>query len=888
MSSKPSSKAFELQVEKAFQQVDTVHQLLCGTLSRFLKKRGETVAADLISGVFDAKESGHLGTVEVQALSCYFQLLNLAEEHVSNEARLAREAANGVSAEPGHWGVYLDRLKRQGVSASEVREAISALEVEPVFTKHPTEAKRWSVLRIHSDIVELLVQRDGARTPFERDAFGRELDALIERLWMTGELFPEKPSVKDELENLMYHLTEVLPVAQTRLDERLAYAWREIWPDESPLAWDSLPSLRVGSWVGGDRDGHPLVTAEVTRDALSQLRSSARRMLADRLRDLGSRLAFSAVQTPAPDALREVLKSFDCTPGDEPWRQYAEALADQVDWIQTEVLLLHLEALSKWLADSGAESLVQESVQPLIRFVGSSGDCVARLDVRQNSAFYERAMIQLMELAEIPRAADFGSWKGEEKRVFLESELENPRPLTGKNVKLPEEAGETIAYLDVLRERIESTGTEGIGTLLVSMTRSVEDLLIVHLLCKEAGLVSWENGEMRCLVPVSPLFETYDDLERAPEILDDYLSNSVVRRSLPVGGEGLPVCMTMLGYSDSNKDAGILASQWALQKAQRSLLKVGDKHGVRVLFFHGRGGTVSRGAGPMHRFLEALPAGALDAGLRVTEQGEVIGQKYNTPETAASHLETLFAGAVGSRLLNQENSPHPLFVKAMEALAGHSRSKYRALLEDEGFIDFYRQATPIDAIEHSRIGSRPSRRTGKPSLDDLRAIPWVFSWNQSRFYLPGWYGVGTGLETLRNEDADAYQFTKEKLFEYPFIKYVFYNVESSLSSSDEQWMKRYGNLVVDEDLRERFMGVILEERNRSLSELELLMGGSVLERRPRFWRTLQKRQRPLDSLHAEQIDLLKDFRARSSDESDTVESMLLLLNGIASGLRTTG
>ncbi len=888
MASQSSSKAFELQVEKAFQQVDSVHQLLCGTLSRFLQKRGESVAASLISGCFEPENTGHLGTVEVQALSCYFQLLNLAEEHISNEARQEREATQGVSAEPGHWGIYLDRLKQGGVPASDVRAAIAALEVEPVFTKHPTEAKRWSVLRIHSDIVKLLVQRDAARTPFERDAFGRELDALIERLWMTGELFPEKPSVKDELENLLYHLTEVLPVAQTRLDERLAYAWRETWPDEPPLEWGSLPKLRIGSWVGGDRDGHPLVTAEVTREALSLLQFSARKVLTAGLRELGGELAFSAVQTPAPKPLLTVLEDLGCAPGDEPWRAFAEALADRTEQMTPEALRHHLETLAKWLSGSGAESLVEESVQPLIRFVASSGECVARLDVRQNSAFYERATTQLMELAEIPRASDFANWKDDEKRAFLESELENPRPLTGRSATLPDEARETIAYLSVLRERIESSGTEGVGTLLVSMTRSVEDLLIVHLLCKEAGLISWDNGEMRCLLPVSPLFETYDDLEQAPDILEMYLENPVVRRSLPIGGDGMPVCMTMLGYSDSNKDAGILASQWALQKAQRSLLEVGGKHGVRILFFHGRGGTVSRGAGPMHRFLEALPTGALDAGLRVTEQGEVIGQKYNSPETAASHLETLFAGALGSRLLNEESNPSPLFVKAMEELASYSRGKYRALLEDEGFIQFYRQATPIDAIEHSRIGSRPSRRTGKPSLDDLRAIPWVFSWNQSRFYLPGWYGVGTALETLCRDDAEAYQFIKDKLFEYPFLKYVFYNVESSLSSSDEQWMKRYGGLVEDKGLRERFMETILEERERSLSELALLMGGSVPERRPRFWRTLQKRQQPLDALHNEQIALLKDFRAGSGDETETVESMLLLLNGIASGLRTTG
>lgn len=888
MSKEIKTDNFGQQVEQALHHVDTIHQLLCGALGRFLGARGETSAAKLIEGSFDEVRSAPLGSSEVQALSCYFQLLNLAEEHVSNEARLARESENGVSAEPGHWGNYLYRLKESGRSASDVRAALAELEVEPVFTKHPTEAKRWSVLRIHSDIVDLLGRWDGARTSFERDSYERQLDALIERLWMTGELFPEKPSVSDELENLMYHLTEVLPAAQARLDARLVYAWREIWPNEEPLDWNALPSLRVGSWVGGDRDGHPLVTAEVTRKALAQLQSSARAMVAERLHDLGDELAFTAAQTPASEALIKALDEFGLEAGDEPWRAFAETLSVRVERIEPEELQSHLENLADWLKNSGAERLADESVYPLVRFIASSGHSVARLDARQNSAYYERALTQLMELAGIPDAANYANWDAERKRSFLEAELRNPRPLVHRNATLPTEARETIAYLKVLRDYIESSGDRGLGTLLVSMTRSVEDLLMIHLLCKEAGLVSWEEEGMRCLLPVSPLFETFDDLECAPGIMEEYLENSVVRRSLPKNKNGVPVCMAMLGYSDSNKDAGILASQWALQKAQRSLLEVGSKLGIRVQFFHGRGGTVSRGAGPTHRFLEALPAGALDAGLRLTEQGEVIGQKYNTPETAASQLETLFAGTLGSRLLNSERPNPPEFERAMGILAEESRAKYRSLLHADGFIEFYRQATPIDAIEHSRIGSRPSRRTGKPSLDDLRAIPWVFSWNQSRFYLPGWFGVGTGLEALREKDEAAYEFARKSLLEYPFLKYVFYNVESSLASSDENWMIRYGALVKSEETRDRFMGTVLEERQRSLSEMEKLMGGSLSERRPRFWRTLQRRQRPLDVLHAEQIDMLCGFRNRPSDAPETVEAMLLLLNGIASGLRTTG
>ena len=420
------------------------------------------------------------------------------------------------------------------------------------------------------------------------------------------------------------------------------------------------------------------------------------------------------------------------------------------------------------------------------------------------------------------------------------------------------------------------------------MTRNVEDLLTVYLLCKEAGLgISDEEG-IRFPIAVSPLFETYDDLELSPAIMDDYLSHPVVVRSLPRDASGAPYCIVMLGYSDSNKDAGILASQWALRTAQTRLLEIGRRHGVAIQFFHGRGGTVSRGAGPTHRFLEALPPGALDTGLRLTEQGEMIAQKYNSVTTASSQLETLFASALGARLLTPKRENIQILADAMDFLAKQSLAAYRSLLESPGFVEFYRSATPIDAIEQSRIGSRPARRSGRATLEDLRAIPWVFSWNQSRYYLPGWFGVGTGLRALKNERADAYDYLLENLNSAPLIRYTLFNAESSLYSSDRSWMRRYAALVKNDDLRRRFSDTIEAEWDRSKDELLDLMGGSLEDRRPRFWRTLQKRQQPLDVLHERQIELLEVFRAGGSEDPKVVESMLLLINAIASGLRTTG
>ncbi|MFT6235320.1 MAG: phosphoenolpyruvate carboxylase [Lentimonas sp.] len=391
------------------------------------------------------------------------------------------------------------------------------------------------------------------------------------------------------------------------------------------------------------------------------------------------------------------------------------------------------------------------------------------------------------------------------------------------------------------------------------------------------------------MLPVVPLFETYEDLERAPGISDAFLSHPCTRHSLRIGDpDTKPRFIIMLGYSDSNKDTGILASQWILKSAQSKLFDVGEDHGVKIAFFHGRGGTVGRGAGPTHRFLEALPEGSLNGGIRVTEQGEVIAQKYNTPATATANLEWLLAGSLGAQLLAAKQTTNKVIDDAMETLAKRSRSAYRELLEAPGFIDFYRQATPIDAIEQSRIGSRPSRRTGKTSIEDLRAIPWVFSWNQSRFYVPGWYGVGSALDALEAETPEAYNALRENLQATPFLRYVFYNVESSISSSDEKWMRTYADLVTDVALRERILGQIIDERTRTVQHLGKLFPRSLPERRPRFYKTLTERDVPLAALHKKQIDLLQQARASDQLDPATTDNLLRVVNAIAAGLRTTG
>jgi len=887
---KTTNKKFLKLVEQGLSQVEEEHNFLIEAFIEVLSSMGQDAAANLIKGRLKTASPETLDDNCVQAISFYFQLLNLAEEHVANSMRRTREAKIGMASEPGHWGHYLSRLKDEGIKPSTIRQQLSDLWVEPVFTKHPTEAKRWSVLVLHREIVRVLRHRESQRTDREVKQNEEDIRAIIERLWLTGEIYMHKPQVKDELENLLYYLREVFPVVSSRLDQNLEHAWLDTWPKEQPLHFDELPHLQFGSWVGGDRDGHPLVTSEVTQETFITMRSTAIQIMRTRIQDLAQKLTLTEVRSSCPAALIKQLKDWDLdSKSPEPWLCYVNAMADKIESLNESDLRSRLNELIGWLNEAGATRSATAYVRPLLRLLDSVGLHLARIDIRQNSQFYEKALSQMMAAAGVKNASTFADWTEAEKLEFLNNELSSPRPLTHASMPLPKEAAEARKTFAVVAEHIEQHGTTGVGALIISMTRNLVDLLTVYVLAKEVGLTYLEKDQLRCILPVVPLFETYEDLEAAPGISDAFLSHPCTRHSLGIGtSETAPRFMIMLGYSDSNKDTGILASQWILKSAQSKLVEVGDKHGVKITFFHGRGGTVGRGAGPTHRFLEALPAGALKGGLRVTEQGEVIAQKYNTPATATANLEWLIAGGLGAQLLAGKQPENAAIDTAMEQLAKSSRAAYRKLLDAPGFIEFYRQATPIDAIEQSRIGSRPSRRTGKASLEDLRAIPWVFSWNQSRYYVPGWYGVGSALDALETDTPDAYKAIQDNLQSAPFLRYVFYNIESSISSSDEKWMRTYAGLVEDPAIRKKILKQILDERRRTVEQLGKLFTRPLPERRPRFYKTLTERDIPLATLHKKQIDLLQQARASEQVDAATTDNLLRVVNAIAAGLRTTG
>ncbi len=889
-------------------------EFLIGCFREMLVEIGEPgLAAALPWGEAADGASGIPRPAAIQAHGVAFQLLGMAEENAAVQHRRSLQAAGRLADFRGTWEDHLERLTAAGHDPETIAGALAAARVEPVLTAHPTEAKRQTVLESHRALYLVLLKRENSMfTPQERQAIRDEAKAILERLWRTGEIFLEKPDLASELRNVIHYLHNVFPEALSLSRLRLTQAWRAAGLPPAELG-AARPRLSFGDWVGGDRDGHPLVTAEVTAATLGELRRSALGLLRRRLTEMTVRLSLSArLQTAPPRLLRRIAEisallgeageSAVARNPEEPWRQIGNLMLARLPdggsphaYGRAAELADELRLARDSLAEIGANRLAQAEVDPVLDVVETFGFHLARLDIRQNSRFHDLALGELMKGAGLAEA-DFAGWDEERRLAFLDRELALPRPFARAGVSVGAEGDAVTSCYRVVADHVARHGADGMGALIVSMTRSVSDLLTVYLFAREAGLLAEGPEGPACPLPVVPLFETIDDLRRSPEILSAFLAHPMTRRSLALqaarDGRTMPVQQVMVGYSDSNKDGGIWASRWGLYRAQEALAATGRAQGVRVRFFHGRGGTIGRGAGPTHRFLAAMPPGALGGDLRLTEQGETIAHNYANLATAAHNLELLMAGTAAA-LLQPARTAEPEMEAAMDRLAKRSREVYEGLVAAPGFLAFFSQATPIDAIESSRIGSRPVRRTGQRTIADLRAIPWVFGWGQARFQLPGWYGVGSALDELRRDEPALFERLRARLYDWPPLHYVVSSVATSIATADPGTMAAYAELVEDVGLRRRFMDEILAELQRATAALEAFYGGPLAERRASLHRSLELRREPLRRLHARQIALLRQWRPLrgrpATAEVVALESELLLtINAIAGGLGATG
>lgn len=886
----------------AFKKIDRDMQFLTNCFQEVLNDLGEYELAGILTRHEDLKDSIssniNLEKKQIQVLSIYLQLMNLVEENGAVQYRRKLTDEAGMKAIRGSWSETFQRWKEKGLSEEQMQEIIKKVKLSPVLTAHPTETKRISILELHREIYLNLIKLENTSYSFiERKVIAEDIKTLLERWWRTGEVYLKKPTVEMERSNVIHYFKKVFPQALRKSDIQLKQSWLDMGFSSEKLRF---PIIQFGTWVGGDRDGHPYVTSAVTKSTLIEHRKAALDLVHDELEQLAAAISFSGIRNKVTQQLQEAIDYKSGELGEdgkyalsrnpyEPWRQFVSLVLLQLENTKRETnpeqfiynrpqdLMNDLTLLKESLVEIGAKRIAEDLLFPVERMLQCFGFHLARLDIRQNSEFHDKALEQILSHS-FPDLPEYRTWSEEERVKFISEELKNPRPFAIAGRSFGPEADKVLESYRVVKKHTDKFGSEGVGSFIVSMTRQLSDLLVVYLFFREVGID-------RDIFQVVPLFETIDDLLVSGEILDSFLSHP----SYP--GKGSKTQEVMLGYSDSNKDGGILASRWNIYRAEKALTETADRHGGELRFFHGIGGTISRGGGKYHRFLESMPSGSMSGEIKLTVQGETIAQQFANKLTATYNLEMLLSGTAlqtGNRLYPATREEFP--IEALRQLAEYSREKYQQLIAHPSFLSFYGEATPIDILELSKIGSRPARRTGNRTLSDLRAIPWVFSWNQSRFNITGWYGLGSALHKLRSENPEQYQQLKKVSQEWPFFRYVLIQVETNLMNAEPDVMKAYASLVQDPEVRNELTSLIKEEHEKGLEEVAGMFERNREERRQSLLDNLDRRKDVLISLHRLQIKNLEEWRKSQprTEDDNLVTHLLQITTALASGLKNTG
>ncbi|RME72017.1 MAG: phosphoenolpyruvate carboxylase [Chloroflexi bacterium] len=900
--------------EAVFQRVEQIRRL-----AKQRRQSGDPAAQTALLEMVEQTPLDMLEQV-TRAFTAYFELINLAEDH--HRVRVLRQREKSSYPRPVHDSIAaaIETLHQAGVSSETLAHTLAQLQIELVFTAHPTEAKRRTIIsklrRIGRALLELELKD---LLPAEKEQLHAAIRGEITSLWVTERSRTSRPTVTDEVRMGLFYfhntLWDVIPQIYRALDQALA----RFYPDLS------VPErfLTFGSWIGGDRDGNPFVTTDVTATALyfhrrvaaerhhqvaqnlDRTLSVSRRVVkgvepleavTERLAEKGSNhLAYLQARYPQEPfrlvaaAIADELQR--AAADDVPARLRGEATAEPLKLRRRDDLLEPLHLLDNSLRQNRLDAIADTHLKDAIHLAQTFGLHTARLDIRQYSA-YNRAVLDEL-LSKLGRAAHYADLPPAERTALLTRLLQEWPPDLSQLTGLSDEARETLALFRLLRRVIDLYGPESLGPYIVSMTNDVDDLLAVLLLARWAGVCLPVDGRDVEGLSIVPLFETLDDLDAAPRIMAALFEHPVYARHLARLGNRQ---MVMIGYSDSNKDAGYIAAKWYLFRAQETLVETCRKYGVELTIFHGQGGTIARGGGPTNRAILALPSGAVNGRVRLTEQGEVINDRYSHPPIARRHLEQVVNAVLLHAHPNQRRraSPTDRQRALMDELAEAGRRAYRQLVyETPELLTFWQEATPIREISLMRIGSRPARRTGQTAdVASLRAIPWVFSWMQSRFVLPGWYGLGTALEQCLAV-PDRLAELRQMYQTWPFFQTTIDNAQLSLGKADMGIARLYANLVEDPTIRETIYNRIHDEFARTCRAILQITGqNDILDNDPTLQRSIRLRNPYVDPLNFVQVSLLKQLRRHPNPDSPDAEPILqaifLTINGIAAGLKNTG
>ena len=856
----------------------------------------------------------------IRGFTYFSHLANLAEDRHHIRRRAIHERVGDT--QDGSIEVALQRLRWAGITPKIISQTLAHSFVSPVLTAHPTEVQRQSILSAERDIANLLNERDeikaraavvnatkDALTPKELAANEQRMRARVMQLWQTRLLRFSKLTVADEIENsLSYYESTFLreiPKIYASLEEALG---------NHPVA----PFLRMGQWIGGDRDGNPNVNAQTLQYALKRQAEVALRHYLTEVHYLGSELSLSAMLVDFPPAMKALAEKSPDTNAhrvDEPYRRaltgmYARlaatlklltggdaarhAVEPQNPYLDANSFLSDLKIIQASLQSHHAQALAAQRLDPLIRAVEVFGFHLATVDLRQSSDQHEKVVAELLATARIEKS--YATLEEQDKRNVLIKLLNDARPLRIPGAKYFEHTLAELAIFEAAREARATYGTEAIRHYIISHTETVSDLLEVLLLQKEVGLMRGTLDD-KALVDliVVPLFETIEDLRNSASIMREFYALPGIAKLVQRSGAEQDI---MLGYSDSNKDGGIFTSNWELYRAEVALVedfdRLANSHNIQLRMFHGRGGTVGRGGGPSYQAILAQPPGTVRGQIRLTEQGEVIGSKYANPEIGRRNLETLVAATLEATLLQPTKTAPRNFLETAAQLSQASMDAYRHLVyETAGFNDYFFGATPIREIAELNIGSRPASRKANQKIEDLRAIPWGFSWGQCRLTLPGWYGFGSAVEKFLDRPTDkerkaALALLQKMVKQWPFFKTLLSNMDMVLAKSDLALASRYSELVTDAKLRKKIFTAIEAEWHRTADVITLLTGEKHrLANNPALARSIRHRFPYIDPLHHLQVELIRRYREGKADDR-VQRGIHISINGIAAGLRNTG